>query len=155
MPWRREWLLTPVFWPGEFHGQGSLTAHSPWPRKGSDMTERPSLHFTSPLPKSDWLHSPPGHSRSTDSFSMQACTLLPSPGTSLVAQMVKTCLQCGRPRFSPWVGKISWRRKWQPTPVFLLGKSHGWRSLVAYSPWGPKESDTTEPLHFHFPFPLA
>ena len=39
-------------------------------------------------------------------------------------------------RFSPWVGKISWRRKWQPTPVFLPGKSHGQRSLVGYSPWG-------------------
>ena len=50
----------------------------------------------------------------------------------------------------PWVGKISWRRKWQPTPVLLPGKSHGWRSLVGYSPWGCKESDTTERLHFHF-----
>ena len=37
-----------------------------------------------------------------------------------------------------------WRRKWQPTPVFLPGKSHGWRNLVGYSPWGRKESDTTE-----------
>ena len=40
------------------------------------------------------------------------------------------------------------RRKWQPTPVVLPGKSHGWRSLVGYSPWGHKESDTTEWLHF-------
>ena len=37
-----------------------------------------------------------------------------------------------------------WRRKWQPTPVLLLGKSHGWRSLVGYSPWGRKELDKTE-----------
>ena len=37
-----------------------------------------------------------------------------------------------------------WRRKWQPTPVFLPGKSRGWRNLVGYSPWGRKESDTTE-----------
>ena len=50
----------------------------------------------------------------------------------------------GRPTFDPWVRKISWRRKWQPTPVFLLGKSHGRRNLVGYSPWGRKESDTTE-----------
>ena len=62
-------------------------------------------------------------------------------------------LQCGRPRFSPWVGKISWRRKWQPTPVFLPGESHGWRSLIGYSPWGHKESDTTERLHFHYGLP--
>uniref|UniRef100_A0AC11DZ86 Serine/threonine kinase 39 n=1 Tax=Ovis aries TaxID=9940 RepID=A0AC11DZ86_SHEEP len=60
------------------------------------------------------------------------------------------CLQCRRPGFNPWVGKISWRRKWQPTPVFLSGKSHGRRSLVGYSTWGCKESDTTERLHFHF-----
>ena len=40
--------------------------------------------------------------------------------------------------------KILWKRKWQPTPVFLLGESHGQRSLVGYSPWGHKESDMTE-----------
>ena len=54
------------------------------------------------------------------------------------------------PGFNPWVGKISWRRKWQSTPVFLPGKSHGRWNLVGYSPWGCKESDTTERLHFHF-----
>ena len=42
------------------------------------------------------------------------------------------------------------RRQWHPTPVLLLGKSHGWRSLVGCSPWGRKESDMTERLHFHF-----
>ena len=54
--------------------------------------------------------------------------------------------------FNPWVGKIPWKREWQPTPVFLPGKSHGQRSLVSYSPWGCKELDTTERLtlpHFH------
>ena len=50
-------------------------------------------------------------------------------------------------RFNPWVGKIPWRRKWQPTLVLLPGKSHGQRSLVGYSPWGHKESDTTEWLY--------
>ena len=44
----------------------------------------------------------------------------------------------------------NWRRKWQPTPVLLPGKSHGQRSLVGYSPWGHKESDKTKRLHFHF-----
>ena len=44
--------------------------------------------------------------------------------------------------------KIPWRRKWEPIPVFLPGKSHGRKSLVGYSPWGLKESDTTEQLHF-------
>ena len=42
------------------------------------------------------------------------------------------------------------RRQWQPTPVLLPGKPHGWRSLVGCSPWGREESDTTERLHFHF-----
>ena len=43
-----------------------------------------------------------------------------------------------------------WYRKWQPTPVFLPGKSHELRILVGYIPWGRKESDMTERLHFHF-----
>ena len=58
------------------------------------------------------------------------------------------CLQYGRPGFNPWIRKILWRRKWQPTPVLLPGKSHGWRSVVCYSPRGRKESDMTERLHF-------
>ena len=49
----------------------------------------------------------------------------------------------------PWVGKIPWGRKWQPTLVFLPGKSHGQSSLVGYSPWSCKESDTTERLSTH------
>ena len=44
-----------------------------------------------------------------------------------------TC-QCQRCRFNPWVGKIPWRRAWQPSLVFLPGESHGYRSLVGYSP---------------------
>ena len=58
------------------------------------------------------------------------------------------CLQCRRPGFDSWVRKIPWRRKWQSTSALLPGKSHGWRSLIGYSPWGRKESDTTEQLHF-------
>ena len=42
------------------------------------------------------------------------------------------------------VGKVPWRRKWQPTPVFLPRESHGQRSLVGYSPWGRKKLDTAE-----------
>ena len=61
----------------------------------------------------------------------------------LVAQTVKN-LQCRRCGFSPWVRKIPWRREWLPTPVFLPGEFHGQRSLVGYSPWGYKESDSTE-----------
>ena len=49
--------------------------------------------------------------------------------------------------FDPWVRKIHWRRKGQPTPVFVPGKSHGQRSLTGYNPWGHKESDMTEHVH--------
>ena len=61
--------------------------------------------------------------------------------------------QCRRHKrfgFSPWALKISWRRKWQPNPVFSPGKFHGLRSLVGYSPWGHKESDMTEHAHTLF-----
>ena len=59
--------------------------------------------------------------------------------------------QCSRNKncgFDPWVRKIPWSRKCQPTPVFLPGKSHGQRSLVGYSSWGLKELDTTEGLPY-------
>ena len=55
----------------------------------------------------------------------------------------------GDPGFNPWVGKISWRKKWQLTPVFLPAKSHGQRSLMGYSPWGCKESNMTENLYMN------
>ena len=47
-------------------------------------------------------------------------------------------------KFDPWVRTIPWKRKWQLAPVFLPGESHGQRSLAGYSPWGCRESDTTE-----------
>ena len=47
----------------------------------------------------------------------------------------KHLLAMQRPGFDPWVGKIPWRRKWQPTLVFLPGKSHGQKNLAGYSPW--------------------
>ena len=51
---------------------------------------------------------------------------------SLVAQLLRVCVQCGRPGFDPWVGKIPQRREWVPTPVFLPGEFHGEKSLVSY-----------------------
>ena len=64
--------------------------------------------------------------------------------------------QCRRRWFDPWVGKIPWRRKWQPIPVFLPGEFHGQKSPVGYSPKGSKESDATEHMqHFYFSFNFA
>ena len=53
---------------------------------------------------------------------------------------------CG---FEPWVRKIPWRRTWQPTPVFLPGKSYGQKTLSGYSPWGHKESETSWELNMY------
>ena len=69
-------------------------------------------------------------------------------------------LQCRRHGFNPWVGKITWRRKWQRTPVFLQGKFQGQRSQVGYSPWVHKSqiplSDlTTINTHCKMSKPLA
>ena len=61
-------------------------------------------------------------------------------------ESIYQCRRFRRPGFNPWVRKIPWRRKWQPILVFLSGKSHGWRSLAGYGPWGHKESDMTERL---------
>ena len=75
---------------------------------------------------------------------------------SLVVQMVKNLPAMQE----SWVRSLGWedplekgiatRRRWHPTPVLLPGKSHGQRNLVGCSPWGRKESDTTERLHFQF-----
>ena len=86
------------FWPGEFHGQRSLAGYSSQGCKELDMTER-LTHIHIYIYILVWL--------------------------SLVAQMMKRIgLQCGKPGFDPWIGKIPWRRAWQPTLVFLPGESH-------------------------------
>ena len=68
--------------------------------------------------------------------------------TSLVLRYScwRNCLQCRRPQFDSWVRKIPWKKVRLPTPVFFPGEFHGQRSLEGYSPWGHKESDTTERL---------
>ena len=81
-------------------------------------------------------------------FQQTLITTITGLWASQVALVVKEpACQCGRHkrlRFDSWVGKIPWRWKWQPTLVFLPGEWHGQRSLVGYSPWGRKKSDTTE-----------
>ena len=68
------------------------------------------------------------------------------PGGTVVKNLPANA---GDAKDEPWVRKIPWSRKWQPTPVFLPGKFHGQRSLVGCSPWGRKELDTTEHTHKH------
>jgi len=87
--------------PREFHGQ-ILAGYIPWHCKQLNVTEQ-LTYIRSRL-------GFPGGTRGKES----ACK----------------CRRCKRGGFDPWVGKIPWRRKWQPTPVFLSGKSHGQRSLA-------------------------
>ena len=61
----------------------------------------------------------------------------------------ESACQYRRHEFNSWVGKIPWRRKWQPTPVCLPGPPHGRRSLVGYSLWCCKELSMTERLSTH------
>ena len=88
-------------------------------------------------------------------------SILPAPPASLMfgsdwlprwcSSEEPTC-QCRRHKrcgFDPWVRKIPWKRKRQPTPVFLPGKSPRQRSLARYSPWGSKELDTSKHTHRH------
>ena len=127
MHWRRQWQPTPVFLPGESQGQGSLVGCRLWDRTSRTRLKRLSSSSSSSSALSDWK--------------------LP-----WWLRWQRTCLQCGRPGFDPWVRKITWRRKRQPTPVFSPGVSHGQRSLVGYSPWGCKVLDTTEQLTLSFSF---
>ena len=66
----------------------------------------------------------------------------------------ETACQCRRLKFDPRVGKIPWRRKWQPTPVFSPGKSHGQRNLIGYSSCGCKrvrrDLVTKQQQHTHY-----
>ena len=66
------------------------------------------------------------------------------PGGSSSKEPACHCRKCKRHGFDPWIGKIPWRRAWQPTPVLLLGESHGQRSLADCSPWGHKELNMIE-----------
>ena len=66
------------------------------------------------------------------------------PGGTSGKEANSQCRRCKRHWFNPWVGNIRWRRKWPPTPEFLLGESYAQRSLAGYSPWGHKELNRTK-----------
>ena len=106
--WRREWLPTPVFWPREFYGQRSLAGYSPWGCKESDFTEQLSLLVSI--------------CRFLEFF---ICIAKPP---------LVFCPVISVSSSQTWL--LHWRRKWQPTPVFLPGDSQGRRSLVGCRLWG-------------------
>ena len=111
----------------------------------SAIKERKSSHLESPLPKMGVTDSAQGEGTNrriwrkeaesqplTDLFSSHYQKGLRAVSEMLVLFLFH--LPSRRHGFNPWVGKIPWRRKWQPTPVFFSGKSHGQRRLVGYSP---------------------
>ena len=103
---RRKWQPTPVFLPEKSHGQGSLADYSPWGHKELDTTEQQThLAFFMGFP-------------SDPAVKESAC----NTGAAGDADLI------------PGWERFPWRRKWQPTPVFLPGDSHGQRSLAGYSP---------------------
>ena len=114
--------------------------------------------MTTPQPES-FLHLCPQIPPAFPHSAQMLC--LETPPGSLVPPLgfpggsdgkVSAC-NVGDPGSIPVSGRPPWRRKCQSTPALLPGKSHGRRSLIGYSPWGRKESDTTERLHFPFHFP--
>ena len=80
----------------------------------------------------------PGSGRSAEKWYATHSSIF---GLPLWLSLERICLQCGRPGFNSWVGKIPWRREKLPTPGFWPGEFHG-----LYSPWSHKESDITEQL---------
>ena len=138
---------------------------SPWGRWGSDTTERLHFRFSlsyigegngSPLQRSclenprnggAWWAAVYGVAESWTRLKwLSSSSSMKDFGLPWWLKRWRICLQCRRPRFDPWVGKIHWRRDLLTTPVFLPGEFRGQRSLVGYSPWDCKESDTTEQL---------
>ena len=87
-----------------------------------------------------------------------SCLWLSSMGFLGSSDGEEYAYQCRSPGFNPWVGRIPWRREWQPTPLFLAGKSCGQRGLVGYSLWGLKELNTIWATNTHPrrpPYPLS
>ena len=141
---------------------------SPWGREESDTTERLHFHFSlscigegnsNPLQCSGLENPRDGGAWWAAIYGIaQSRTRLKrlSSSSSILTEglprwcsgkeLVCHCRRHKRHGFDPWVRKIPWMRAWQPTPVCSPGKSHGQRSLAGYSPWGHKESDTTEAI---------
>ena len=161
---RRQWHPTPVLLPGKSHGWGSLVGCSPWGRWGSDTTERLHFHFSlscigegngnplqcpcleNPRDGGAWWAAVCGVSQSRTRLKWLSSS---SSRWHSDEESICQCRRCRRCSFNLWVKKTPWRKKWQPTQVFLPGKSHEQRSLEGYSARGHIESDMTEQLSTH------
>ena len=136
IPWRMEWLLTPVFLPREFHGHRSPLDYSPRSHKEWDMMETLILSLS------------PSFYKGVQTVNSK---LFNSKG-SFPSGLDDKAYNVGGPGSITGLGSSPGEGMATHSVPFLPGKSHGWRNLVGYSPWGHKESDRTERLHFHFHF---
>ena len=118
IPWGRAWQPTLVF----FHGQRSLAGYGPW----GSLAKNTGVGCHALL-QGIFL---------TQGSNPYLLCLLPWPVGSLALAVKNPPANAGNMRDTAWVRKIPWRRAWQPSPVFLPGKSRGQRSLVGYNLWG-------------------
>ena len=129
---RRKWQPTPVLLPREFCGWQSLVGFCPWGRRELDTTEQ--LHFPFSLSFTGEGNGNP-----------LQCSCLKNPMDRGAWWAAVPGVAEGRTRLSDFTFTFThWRRKWQPTPVFLPGESQGRGSLVGCHLWGHTESDATE-----------
>ena len=166
--WHSLWVnlapfLPDSFWSAGGSGRGTYKARVPQSIRGcagiSSLTElrwhSPTLGMRGPgwLPKHTHLpkiicHFLPSP-LSCFSVILDVWPVLPGSRWLRGKESASQCKTLKSWRFNPWAGKDFWRKKWQPTPLFLPREPHGQRSLVGYSPWGHKESNTAERLSAH------
>ena len=113
------------------------------PGLGRSLGERNGNPFQyscleNPMNRGAWQTTAHGVSKSRTRLSDFTFTFIHCEGLPWWLSRKESTCQCRRHGFSLWAGKIPWRKKWQPIPVLLPGKSHWQRSLVGYSPWGHK-----------------
>ena len=147
--WRRKWQPTPVFLPGEFHGQRSLGSYSPWGHKESDTIEWLTLsHHFQDAPDRCFAKNTTSCSflkwQTSASLIPKWIPLLCFYGLLWWLRWLRICLQCRRRGFDPWVGKLPWRGKWLPTPVFLPGEIPWTEEPGRLQSMGSQRADTTE-----------
>ena len=176
-PRQEHWSGWPFPSPGDLPGPGmepamgpaspalqadSLPLTEPWggyykTNNLSTRTSLPALSLSLPCYTKEGAprqSSPSGRSRHLSCYSELGTCLAQKAGEKrnalycLRPTQSRTPLQCRTPGFGSRVGKIPWRREWQPTPGFLPGELHEQSSLAGYSPWGHKDLDTAEWLNF-------
>ena len=158
-PLEKEMACTPVLLPGKSHGWRSLVGGSPWGRTELDTTERLHFHFSlscigerngnllqcscleNPRDGEAWWAAVYGVAQSQTRLKWLSVVLV-------LAQMAKHLTTMRETQVRPLGWEDPLEKEMACIPVLLPGKSHGRRSMVGYSPWGRKESDTTEWLHF-------